>query len=195
MKYQWLGFLVPDVIKTFPVLFFSYFLKPQRLKYHLVAFLEHDVIKHFLVLFQITTHEILVTCFSSTWHSKTFHVLFFSYFFKPQRLKYQLLAFLVHDVIKHFPVLFQMTTYEIPVTCCDSTWCYKNIFLYFFKPQPFEISVTCFSSTWRNKNIFPYSFPVLFQTTTFEISVTCFSSWWHYQTFSRTFFKSQRMKY
>ena len=133
------------------------------------------------------THEILVTCFSSTWHSKTFHVLFFSYFFKPQRLKYQLLAFLVHDVIKHFPVLFQMTTYEIPVTCCDSTWCYKNIFLYFFKPQPFEISVTCFSSTWRYTNIFPYFFTVVFQTTTFEISVTCFSSWWRYQTFSRTF--------
>ena len=33
----------------------------------------------------------------------------FPYFFKPQRLKYQLLAFLVHDVIKHFPVLFSRT--------------------------------------------------------------------------------------
>jgi hypothetical protein len=32
-----------------------------------------------------------------------------TYFFKPQRLKYQLLAFLVHDDIKHFPVLFSRT--------------------------------------------------------------------------------------
>ena len=80
-----------------------------------VVFLVHDVIKHFpfSVLFQTTTFEISVTCFSSTWRYKTFIRSFFPYFFKPQRLKYQLLAFLVNDVIKHFPVFFQTATFEI----------------------------------------------------------------------------------
>ena len=55
---------------------------------------------------------------------KTLPRTFSTYFFKTQRLKYPLVAFPVHDVIKHFPVLF----------------------------------------------------PVLFQTTTFEILGTCFSS-------------------
>ena len=45
--------------------------------------------------------------------NKTFSCTFSLYFFKPQRLKYQLLALLVHDVNKHFPVLFQITTFEI----------------------------------------------------------------------------------
>ena len=44
---------------------------------------------------------------------KTLPRTFSTYFFKTQRLKYQLLPFLVHDVIKHFPVLFQITTFEI----------------------------------------------------------------------------------
>jgi hypothetical protein len=47
---------------------------------------------------------------------------------------------------KHFPVLFQTTTFEISViTWFSNTWCYRT-----------------FSRTF---------FPVLFQTTTFEISV------------------------
>jgi hypothetical protein len=53
-----------------------------------------------------------------------------------------LLAFLVHDVMKHF------------------------IVPYFFKPQSLKCNVTCFSSTWRYKT---FHFPVLFQTATFEI--------------------------
>ena len=44
---------------------------------------------------------------------KTLPRTFSTYFFKTQRLKYQLLPFLVDDVIKHFPVLFQITTFEI----------------------------------------------------------------------------------
>ena len=56
---------------------------------------------------------------------KTLSRKFVPFFLKPQRLKYQLVAFLVHDVIEHFPVLF-------PV---------------FFQTTTFEISVTCCSST------------------------------------------------
>ena len=221
---------------------FRYFFKPKRLKYQFLGFLVHDVIEHFPVLFQITKYEISVTCCDSTWLNKniipyTFPVLFqtatfeisvswfsstwryenmFLYFFKPQRLKYHFLDFLVHDVIEHFPVLFQMTTYEISVTCCSRIWRSRNIFPYFvpvlFQTTTFEISVSCFSSTWHYKNILPYFFKpqslkyqflaflvhdvidhfsvlfqVLFQTITFEISDTGFSSTWRYKTFSRTF--------
>ena len=52
---------------------------------------------------------------------KTLPRTFSPYFFKTQRLKYSLVAFPVHDVIKHVPVLFQTTTYEISVTCCSNT--------------------------------------------------------------------------
>ena len=52
---------------------------------------------------------------------KTFSRTFSLSFFKPQRFKYQLLAFLVHDVIKHFPVPFETTTFEILVTLFSST--------------------------------------------------------------------------
>ena len=45
----------------------------------------------------------------------------FPYFFKPQRMKYQLLAFLVHDDIKHFSVPFETTTFEILVTYFSGT--------------------------------------------------------------------------
>ena len=62
------------------------------MKYQLLAVIVHDLIK-------------------------TLSRTLFPYFFKPQRLKYQFLGFLVHDVIEHFHVLFQMTTYEISVTC------------------------------------------------------------------------------
>ena len=66
---------------------FPYFFRPQRLKYR------------------------------GTWRYKTSSRTFFPYFFILQCLKYQLLAFLVHDVIKHFPVLIQTTSFEISVTC------------------------------------------------------------------------------
>ena len=49
------------------------------------------------------------------------------YFFKPQRLKYQLLAFLVHHVIKQFPVLFQKK-------------CFHFFIFYFFSPTGNVIS-------------------------------------------------------
>ena len=221
---------------------FRYFFKPKRLKYQFLGFLVHDVIEHFPVLFQITKYEISVTCCDSTWLNKniipyTFPVLFqtatfeisvswfsstwryenmFLYFFKPQRLKYHFLDFLVHDVIEHFPVLFQMTTYEISVTCCSRIWRSRNIFPYFvpvlFQTTTFEISVSCFSSTWCNRtfsrNLFldffkpkclKYQFlgflvhdvighfPVLFQMTTHEISATCCDSTWLNKTFSRAF--------
>ena len=116
LKYQFLAFPVHDVIKTFSGTFSSYFFKPKRLKYQELAFLVHDVIKHFPVLIQITTYEILVTCFSSTWHSKTFPRSFSGTFFKLQRLIYQLLAVLVHDVLEIpplIPVIFQTTMFEI----------------------------------------------------------------------------------
>ena len=48
---------------------------------------------------------------------KTLTRTFSLYFFKPQPMKYQLLAFLVHSVISHFPVPFEATTFEILVTC------------------------------------------------------------------------------
>ena len=95
-----LAFKVHGVIKTVTRTFSLYFFKPQRLKYQLLPFLVHDVIK-------------------------TLFRTFFSYFFKPQRLKYQLVAFQVCDVKTHFPVffpsLFQITTFEISVTCCSNT--------------------------------------------------------------------------
>ena len=94
----------------------------------------------FPVVFQTTTFEISVTCFSSTWHYKNIFPYFFPVLFQTQRLKYPLVAFLVHDVIKYFPVLF-------PVM---------------FETTMFEIFVSWFSSTWRYKNIFPYFFSVLF---------------------------------
>ena len=136
MKYQLLALIVHDLIKTLSRTFSLYFFKPQRLKYQLLAFLVHYVINHFPVpfetttfeisvicfsstwrytnifpyffpvVFQTTTFEISVTTFSSTWRNKTFSRTFSLYFFKPQRLKYQLLAFLVDDVIKQFLVLF-----------------------------------------------------------------------------------------
>ena len=201
-----------------PYTFPGFFFKPQRLKYQFVAFLVHDVMKTFSCTFSnhnrlkyqffgFNVHDVI----------KTLTHTFSLYFFKPQRLKYQLLAFLVHYVINHFPVPFETTTFEILVTCFSSTWRNENIFLYFLKPQPFEISVSWFSSTWCNwtfsRTLFRYFFKskrlkyqllafivhgilkyfmyffflVLFQTTTFEILVTCFSSSWRYQTFSRTF--------
>ena len=156
-------------MQTFSRTFSLYFFKPQRLKYQLLRFQVHDVIKHFSVPFETTTFAILVTCFPSSWHSKTFPVLFLSYFFKPQRLKYQLLAFLVHDVIKHFPVLFQMTTYEISVTCCYSTW--------------------------LNKNIIPYTFPVFFQTQRLKYQLVAFLVHDVMKTFSCTFSNHNRLKY
>ena len=52
---------------------------------------------------------------------KTLPRTFSPYFFKTQRLKYPLVAFPVHDVIKHFPVLFETTTFEILVTWFSST--------------------------------------------------------------------------
>ena len=139
----------------------------------------------------MTTYEMLVTCFSSTWRYENISCTFSNH----NRLKYQLLGFQVQDVIEHFrvlcSVLFQTTTFEISVTSFSSTWRYTNIFPYLFpvlfQTTTFEISVTCFSSTWPYKNIFPYFFPVLFQITTFQISDTFFSSSWRYQTFSRTF--------
>ena len=48
---------------------------------------------------------------------KTFSCTFSNH----NRLKYQFLGFLVHDVIEHFPVLFQTTTFEISVTCFSRT--------------------------------------------------------------------------
>ena len=69
----------------------------------------------------MTTYEISVTCFYSTCRYKTFSRTFSLYFFKPQRLKYQLLPFLVRDVITYFPVPFETTTFEILVTWFSST--------------------------------------------------------------------------
>ena len=62
----------------------------------------------------------------------------FPFFFKPQHLKYQLPAFLVHDVIKHFPVPFQITTFEISVTCFSSTR-HSKIFPRFFSGTFFKL--------------------------------------------------------
>ena len=52
---------------------------------------------------------------------KTLPRTFSTYFFKTQRVKYPLVAFLVHDFIKHFPVPFETTTFEILVTWFSST--------------------------------------------------------------------------
>ena len=52
---------------------------------------------------------------------KTLPRTFSTYFFKAQRVKYPLVAFLVHEVFKHFHVLFQTTTFEILVTWFSST--------------------------------------------------------------------------
>ena len=109
------------------------------------------------------------------------------YFFKPQRLKYQLVVFLVHDVIKHFifPYFFkpQRLKYQLVVFLVHDV--IKHfIFPYFFKPQRLKYQLVVFLVHDVIKHfIFPYFFPVLFQTTTFEISVSCFSSAWRYKTF------------
>ena len=81
---------------------------------------------------------------------KHFPVLFLCTFFKQQRLKYQLLAFLVHDLIKTFSRTFS---------------------LYFFKSQRFKYQILSFLVRDVIKH-----FPVPFETTTFEILVTWFSS-------------------
>ena len=89
----------------------------------MLVFRVYDVIKqmHFPVFFQTTTFELSVTYFPSTWRYKTFSRTFFPCFFKPQRLKYQLLlGFLIHDATEHFPVLF---------------------FLYYFKQQRLKYQI------------------------------------------------------
>jgi hypothetical protein len=103
------------------------------------------------------------TYFSSAWRYKTFHLpILFS---NCNVWNATLLAFLVHDVIKHF------------------------IFPYLFKPQRLKCNVTCFSSTWRYETFhFLVSFSRTFSNrnvwnTTLEISISCFSSTWRYRTF------------
>ena len=220
MKYQFLGFLVHDVIEHFPVLcsgifsfttfeisvtsfsstwrytnifpyFFPVVFQTTTFEISVTSFSSTWRYKKIFPYFfpvpsQTTTFEISVTLFSSAWRYKTFLRTFSLYFFKPQRFKYQLLSFLVRDVIKHFPVPFETSTFEILVSCFSST-CRNKTFFVLFQTTTSEISVTSFSSTWRYTNNFPYFFPVVFQTTTFEISVTSFSSTWRYKIFSRTF--------
>ena len=88
----------------------------------------------------------IITCFSSTWRYK-----------------------------KHFPVLFQTTTFEISVTWFSSTWRYKTFSRTFFPVLFFRVlfSLYFLSRTFFfSCTFFPCFFPpVLFQTTTFEISV------------------------
>ena len=76
--------------------------------------------------------------------------IIFPYLLKPQRLKYQLIAFLVHDVMKTF-------------SCTFSNRNRLKYQLLGFQVQDVieHIRVLC---------------SILFQTTTFEISVTSFSS-------------------
>ena len=185
MKYQLLAVIVHDLIKTLSHTLFLFFFQTATLEISVSCFSSTWRYENiFMYFFKPQPFEISVSWFSSIWCNRTFSCTLFRYFFKPQRLIYQLLAFLVHDVIKHFPAPFETTTFEILVTCFSrtwryktcfrtfqtatleisvscfsSTWLYENIFLYFFKPQPFEISVSWFSSTWRYKNIFPYFFP------------------------------------
>ena len=61
----------------------------------------------------------------------------FPYFFKPQRLKYQLLlGFLIHDATDHVPVLFrvlfQTITFEISVITWFSIFFFNFSFLISF---------------------------------------------------------------
>ena len=65
-------------------------------------------------------------------------------------MKYQLLAFKVHDVIKTLPRTFST---------------------YFFKTQRVKYPMAAFTVQDVIKH-FPVLFPVIFQTTTFEISVS-----------------------
>jgi hypothetical protein len=103
---------------------------------------QHDVIKHFIFpyFFKLQRLQCNVTWFSSTWRYKTFHfpVLFYRTFSNHKVWNTTLLAFLVHDVIKHF------------------------IFPYFFKPQRLKCNIICFSSTWGYKT---FHFPVLLPRT------------------------------
>ena len=91
---------------------------------------------------------IFLIFFPSTWRYKTFYfpVLFPRTFSNRNVWNAKLLAFLVHDVVKHF---------IFPYFSNCNVW---NTTL--------EISVSCFSSTWRYKT---FHFPVLFQTATFEM--------------------------
>ena len=160
MKYQLLAVIVHDLIKTLSHTLFLFFFQTATLEISVSCFSSTWRYENiFMYFFKPQPFEISVSWFSSIWCNRTFSRTLFRYFFKPQRLIYQLLVFLVHDVIKHFPAPFETTTFEILVTCFSRTWLYENIFLYFFKPQPFEISVSWFSSTWRYKNIFPYFLP------------------------------------
>jgi hypothetical protein len=70
-----------------------------------------------------------ITYLSSAWRYKTLNlpVLFSHTFSKRNVWNATLLAFLVHDVMKHF------------------------IFPYFFKLPRLKCNVTCFSCTWRYK--------------------------------------------
>jgi hypothetical protein len=100
------------------------------------------------VFFQTATFKISVSCFSSTWRYKTFHFpLLFSRTFSNRNVwNATLLAFLVHDVIKHF------------------------IFPYFFRPQLCKTTLlACLVHDVTKHFIFPYFYPVLSQTATFEI--------------------------
>ena len=130
--------------KHFPVLF------PCTCSNHNAWYISYLLFKFmtlsniFPVLFQITTYEILVTCFSSTWHSKTFPRSFSGTFFKLQRLIYQLLAVLVHEVIKTFSRSFSNHNVWISVAWFSSTWRNKT-----------------FSRTFSNDNIWNISYLLL----------------------------------
>jgi hypothetical protein len=140
---------------SFSRTFSPYFFKPQRLKYNVTCFSSTWRYKafHFPVHFSRTFFKpqrlkYNVTCFSSTWRYKTFHfpVLFPRTFSNRNVWNTMLLAFLVHDVIKHF------------------------IFPHFFKLQRLKWKVTCFLVHDVTKHfIFLYFSPVLFKTVTFEI--------------------------
>ena len=81
--------------------------------------------------------------------------IIFPYLLKQQRLKYQLLPFLVHDVIKRFSRTFS---------------------LYLFKPQRLKYQLLAVLVPDVIKTFSRTFSPYFFQTTTFEISVSCFSS-------------------
>jgi hypothetical protein len=163
-------------------LVFPHFFKPQRLKYQSVVFLVHDVIKHFIFpyFFKLQRLQCNVTWFSSTWRYKTFHfpVLFSRTFSNHKVWNTTLLAFLVHDVIKHFifPYFFKPQRLKCNIICFSSTWGYKTFHFPVLLPRTFSNrnvwNTTLFSFLVHDvikHFIFPYFFPVLFQTATFEI--------------------------
>jgi hypothetical protein len=100
------------------------------------------------------------------------------YFFKPQRLRYQLVVFLVHDVIKHFifPYFFSRTfsnrnVWNATLLAFLVHDVIKHfIFPYFFRPQFCKTTLlACLVHDVTKQFIFPYFYPVLSQTATFEI--------------------------